>query len=165
MKSCGWKYPSSCVLALLFCTIFAVPLPAQNKPADPSMDQNASAFAGCYELRLGRWWPWGMGEDTVFATPPKQVELTVERATTGLGKDHFFIRQIPSVEGSRRSAIWIPQDRNHVMLVWSTGFSGVYVNLMKKDRHLSGWAHAHFDFPRIPHVAHVRTEPIACSAR
>jgi hypothetical protein len=32
------------------------PSPSANKP-----DAKVASFAGCYELKMGRWWPWGFG--------------------------------------------------------------------------------------------------------
>ncbi len=34
-----------------------------------------TSFAGCYELKLGRWWPWSFGGDNEFVTPSSKIEL------------------------------------------------------------------------------------------
>ncbi len=122
----------------------------------------AAPFAGCYELQLGRWWPWGMGEDTQFATPPQRVELRLQHGTDGFEQNGLVIRSIPSGAASRRSSFWLPQGRDGVDLVWTTGFSGVSLSLTRHGKELRGWAHAHFDFPRPPHIALVTARPVAC---
>jgi hypothetical protein len=136
---------------------------AQDKPSS-DLDQKANSFVGCYELHLGRWWPWGMGEDTRFATPPSRIELTLGRGTNGFEKDELLIRQISSAQDARGSAFWVPGDHGKVLLVWTNGFSGVSLRLAKNGNTLKGWAHAHFDFFRPPHVAHVVARPVECSS-
>ena len=153
---------ASMVLVFLLLTASC----AQDKPPDMKLDQNANKFVGCYELRLGRWWPWGMGEDTPFVTPPKQIELTLEPGTEYFEKDHLLIREVPADNSSRKGAFWSSKDNGAVLLVFTNGFSGVNLNLNKRRNELRGWAHAHFDFPRPPHIAHAVAEPIPCpSAR
>jgi hypothetical protein len=151
--------------------ILAIPaslsLCQESSSSGPPISMSAVApFAGCYELQLGRWWPWGMGEDTQFATPPQRVELQLQHGTDGFEQNGLLIRTIPLGTASRRASFWLPQDRNSVDLIWTSGFSGVSLRLARHGKELRGWAHAHFDFPRPPHMAHVTARPIACpSAR
>jgi hypothetical protein len=56
-------------------------------------------FQGCYELKLGRWWPWGFGEENAYVTPPSRVRLLPERGTKGFEKYGFLIRALPSQKG------------------------------------------------------------------
>jgi hypothetical protein len=128
------------------------------------VEQKGKSFAGCYELRLGRWWPWGMGDDTPLATPPTQIELKLERGKDYFEKDELLIRQIGSATRAHGSSFWVPTDDSAVLLVWTNGFSGVSLRLRKSGSDLQGWAHAHFDFPRPPHVAHVVATPVACGS-
>jgi hypothetical protein len=125
--------------------------------------QNAASFAGCYDLRLARWWPWAMGKDTALVTPPERIQLELERGNRSFEKDKLLIRQIPLQKESRRSSYWLPEDKNEVLLIWTDGFSGVSLRLTRNGNKLHGWAHAHFDFPRPPHVAHVTAELISCA--
>jgi hypothetical protein len=130
-----------------------------------SNSQAANKFAGCYELHLGRWWPWGMGEDTPLVTPPPRIELKLERGNEGFEKDRFLIREIPAASSSRRSSYWMPVGGGEALLIWTDGFSGVSLRLRKNGQDLSGWAHAHFDVvPVLPHVAHAIAKSIPCSS-
>jgi hypothetical protein len=57
-------------------------------------------------LRLGLWWPWSLGEDATFVTPPGEFELTFQRATEGFAKGQLVIRQNPSGDRSWRISYW-----------------------------------------------------------
>ncbi len=122
----------------------------------------AANFAGCYELRMGRWWPWSLGEDAKFATPPSQFELTTRRAAEGFAKGQLIIRQSRTGDRSWFISYWIPTEINRASAIWSDGFSGVSINLTEHRDELRGWAHAHFDFWRPPHMARVTARRIAC---
>jgi hypothetical protein len=156
-------------VASIFLILLAFPseCPAQ-EAAPPSGSQISSAaaapFAGCYELHLGRWWPWGMGDDTKFATPPPRIELKLQHGAEGFEQNGLLIRAIPPGTVSRRASYWLPQPYNRVVLIWTSGFSGVSLRLHKNWDDLGGWAHAFFDFPRPPHVAHVKAKRIACES-
>ena len=157
------------VSASLFLTmgVFSPRFFGQEIP--PASAQNsisrAAPFAGCYELQLGRWWPWSMGEDTEFATPPRRIELQLRQGTDGFERDGFAIRTIPAVGSSRRKAYWQPQGSEGVSLIWTDGFTGVTLRLTKHGKELRGWAHPHFDSARlVPHVAHVTASPILCGS-
>jgi len=103
-----------------------------------------------------------MGEDTALVTPPERIQLGLERGDRSFEKEKLLIRRIPPEAESRRSSYWLPLDNNEVLLIWTDGFSGVSLKLTKSRKELRGWAHAHFDSPRPPHVAHVTAEPIPC---
>ncbi len=51
----------------------------QTQPAPPTRP-----FEGCYELTMGRWWPWSFGEDKYLVTPPDRIELLSETRHTGV---------------------------------------------------------------------------------
>ena len=136
----------------------------------PTIPPSAMSLVGCYELKLGRWWPWSFGEDTKFVTPPSKVRLFPEQGTDGFEKYGFVIREIPPATGSapgrRKSSFWLVKSDNHVQLIWTNGFSGVSLNLGRHGDKLRGWAHPHFDFPIfIPRIMHVTARRIACEAR
>lgn len=130
----------------------------------PESKSHAANFAGCYELHMGRWWPWSLGEDAKFATPPSQFELSLQRATEGFAKGQLIIRQSPSGERSWRISYWMLTGTNKAAAIWSSGLSGVSINFAKHSDELRGWAHAHFDFLRPPHIARLTARPIACSS-
>lgn len=128
-----------------------------------------SSFAGCYELKSGRWWPWGFGDENVYVTPPNRIQLLTERGTRGFEKDELLIRTIPRQErpsGSRESSFWSAESQNQVLLTWTDGFTGVSLDLAKNGDELSGWAHPHFDAePLIPRIAHIAARRITCASQ
>jgi hypothetical protein len=125
-----------------------------------------TSFAGCYELKLGRWWPWGFGEEDLYVTPPNRVQLLAEHGTGGFEQGELLIRTIPRHErpsGSRESSFWSAKSQNQVMLTWTDGFVGVSLDLAKNGDQLSGWAHPHFDAVKlISRIAHVTARRITC---
>jgi hypothetical protein len=139
---------------------------ASNSPK-PLNENQISSFTACYELVLGKWWPWSFGEDTVFVTPPPRIELLPEPGTKGFEKNGFLIRAIPpqtSVSPGRPVAsFWQIKSSTHVDLVWTNGLSGVTLKLSKHGTELRGWAHPHFDFPTPPpRFQHVTAKRIGC---
>ncbi len=128
----------------------------------------ATSFAGCYKLKLGRWWPWSFGGDNEFVTPPSKIELLAIQGTEGFETEGFLIRGIPPAQvntiGRRRASFWQVKSKNDVELIWTTGFSGVTLNLSKHGDDLRGWAHPFFDFPTSPRIMHITAPRIACAA-
>jgi hypothetical protein len=136
---------------------------AQTQPA-----LTPAPFEGCYQLKLGRWWPWGFGEENAYVTPPSRIQLLGERGTRGFEQDKLLIRTVPHQDrpsGSRESSFWNTKSPNQVLLTWTDGFVGVTLDLGKSKDELKGWAHPHFDAPHfVPRIAHVTAQPIACEA-
>lgn len=124
---------------------------------------SAKPFVGCYQLHLGRWWPWGFGDDSSFVSVPRTIELLSERGKDGFEKNEFLVRAIPATASSRRKSYWRPTGDTKVSLFWTDGFTGVTVNLEKDEGVLSGWAHPHFDTPMlVSRFAHAVATPIWC---
>lgn len=65
----------------------------------PSIPPSAMSFAGCYELKLGRWWPWSFGEDNQFVTPASKIQLLPQQGTEGFEKNGL-------VDSSNSSGQW-----------------------------------------------------------
>jgi len=132
----------------------------------PATSVTVASVAGCYELKMGRWWPWGFGGDNEFVTPARKIELLAVPGTNGFEQYGSQIRTIPPVKenGSiHRFSYWNISADGHVELNWTTGFSGVALSMEKHGEMLIGWAHPHFDFPTlIPRVMHVTARRIAC---
>jgi hypothetical protein len=127
------------------------------------------SFTGCYQLTIGKWWPWAFGEDTKYVTPLSRIRLLSEHGTKGFEQDGFLLRTIPRKEeapaGSRESSYWLARSTNQIYLIWTDGFTGVTLMLEKKGDELSGWAYPHFDAAKlIPRRAHVVARRIACDA-
>jgi len=132
--------------------------------------REVASYTGCYQLTLGRWWPWGFGGDTKFVTPPNRVELSADVGTWGFEKNELLIRAIPAgstqkndVVGRPRASFWKVQPSNRVNLFWTDGLTGVTLNLVKQGNELTGWAHPHFDaVPLIPRIARVKAKTAPC---
>lgn len=134
---------------------------------EPQGENLTSPFKGCYELRLGRWWPWGMGEDTIYATPPSRVKLLPEKRTEGFETNGYIIRAMTPEKGAAParggSSYWQLKSGAQVDLVWTDGFTGVTLRLKKHGDKLTGWAHPHFDRTLfVPHIVHVTARRISC---
>jgi hypothetical protein len=128
-----------------------------------------AAFEGCYEVKLGRWWPWGFGEENAYVTPPTRIQLLGEHGTRGFEQDKLLIRTIPRQDrpsGSRESSFWSTKSQSQLLLTWTDGFVGVTLDLTKNRDELNGWAHPHFDAVKlIPRIAHVRARRITCASQ
>jgi hypothetical protein len=149
------------VFALLLGTLLLVPAisPASAAQAPPTITSDGAepgsataSFVGCYQVTVGRWWPWSFGEDTVFVTPPNRIRLLSRRGTEGFEDNGFIIRVLPpdklAVHGIRRvSSYWAVKSTKDADLVWTDGLTGVILKLHKRGNDLRGWAHPHFDFP------------------
>ncbi|MHB8540976.1 MAG: hypothetical protein ACYDCD_08570 [Candidatus Acidiferrales bacterium] len=141
---------------------------AQIKSAAGSQKRAAevASFAGCYELKRGRWWPWGFGKDD-SVTPPRHIQLLSERGTHGFEQGELLIRAIPPPKeipsGIRDSSYWQVKPKDRVELSWTTGFVGVTLDLRRKGNELSGWAHPHFDaIGFVRRIAHATARRIPC---
>lgn len=138
---------------------------AQTEPA-----LTAASFEGCYELKLGRWWPWGFGEENAYVTPPRRVRLLPERGTEGFEKYGFIIRGPPRQKGEAPGrggpSYWELVSHDRINLIWTDGFTGLTLELQKYGDNLRGRARPHFDAPHfIPRTASVTGRRIACPAQ
>ncbi len=155
------------VLMLLLVISFRCFAQSPSSGTQTRSENNTSSFTGCYELVLGRWWPWSFGEDTIYVTPPTRIELLPEPGTKRFEKNGFLIRAISFQEGTPSGrggpSYWHVKSSNQVDLVWTDGFTGVTLTLEKHGDELRGWAHPHFDAPSIvPRVQRVIAKRIAC---
>jgi hypothetical protein len=163
----GWRWVIAVgTFLVVVCFCFAL-LRSEAKSQTQTAGLTKS-FEGCYELTLGRWWPFD--EDLRFIAPPSRVRLLTELGTKGFEKDRFLIRAIPTEKGAalghRRASNWNVKSANEIDLIWNNGFTGVTLSLKKSGDELNGWAHPHFDFPSlIPNTAHALARKIACEAQ
>jgi hypothetical protein len=161
------------VFALLVGALLLAPASAAQAP--PPISSKAAeagsataSFVGCYQISLGRWWPWSFGEDTVFVTPPSRIQLLSQRGTQAFEKNGFIIWSLPhnkgAMPGTRRVfSYWSANSANGAELTWTDGLTGVFLALHKRGNDLRGWAHPHFDFPHfIPRTAHVEARKMPC---
>ncbi len=77
-------------LALVPLTCFAQTKKSEAK-AQAQPAPTPASFEGCYELKLGRWWPWGFGEENTYVTPPSRIQLLGEHGTRGFEQDKLLI--------------------------------------------------------------------------
>lgn len=152
------------VLLLLVVTLFSAASSSNERGSDPATKVDVRPYAGCYRITLGRWWPWGYGEEAKYVTPPNSIRLMPERGTEGFEKDQLLIRvfPLPRTSSARGGSFWDVQGSD-VYMIWTDGFAGVSLKLEKRGGQLVGWAHPHFDSWRlIPHVARAKAQPIPC---
>ena len=153
------------LLALVPSRCMAQTVKPDAKPQAQTLPATYS-FEGCYELKIGRWWPWGFGEENDLVTPPSRIELLKERGTTGFERDKLLIRTIPRQDppsGSRESSFWTEKSQSELILEWTDGFVGVHLDLAKNKDDLTGWAHPHFDATKlVPRTARVTLRRITC---
>jgi len=157
-----------CTLTLL-ATCCAQLAQAAPDSSSSTTDPTNQSFTGCYELNLGRWWPWGFGEDNKYVTSPRLIELLSERGTFGFEQNELLIRAIPRPKaaetGRRRASFWQKKSQREINLFWTDGFTGVTLTLEKNGDELHGWAHPHLDAGEfIPHAARVTARHIPCPA-
>ena len=136
----------------------------QTQPSPPT-----KSFEGCYELTLGRWWPWSFGGDNELVTPPPRIRLLSERGAKGFEQDGFLIRAIPprkgTASGREGPSYWNVKSANEIDLIWNDGFTGVTLSLKRSGDELRGWAHPHFDHPiLVPRIAYVTARKTSCDA-
>jgi hypothetical protein len=159
------------VTILLVCPLRVVRSFAQaERSGTNQQDQSRTApFVGCYELTLGRWWPWSFGEETKYVTPPNRVQLLPERGKIGFEQDGFLLRAMAANKDTKSArggpSYWQVKSSNRIDLTWTDGFTGVSLRLEKDGNDLHGWAHPHFDAPKfVPRTTHVIARRIACDA-
>jgi hypothetical protein len=122
------------------------------------------SFAGCYELHVGRPWPWGRG-----VWLPRRIELLTQRGTIGIEKGHPLIRPIlPKSVDSQwrefpRSPFWVARSSKRVRLVWPGPFGRDTLNLHKTRSGLSGWDHSSSDVAFSWQITHVTARRIPCT--
>jgi hypothetical protein len=153
---------SNAAFVLLFTLLaFDTALPPWLMAREPAT--GPASYAGCYEIKMGRWWPWGFGEDNKFVAPAKLIELSTEVETEGFGKGYFTIRSIPPAPPGGPSLYWLLTRDDHLVLVWNGRFTGVNLDLRRGRTWLRGWAHPHFDTPQIvPRIARVQARRKPC---
>lgn len=158
-----------CLISGIILVFLSPQLGWSQTRTETELAPQTKSLEGCYDMKIGRWWPWGFGEEDALVTPPNRVQLLAERGTRGFEKHELLIRTIPRREEppeSRESSFWTVKPQNQVRLVWTDGFVGVTLSLTKSGDKLSGWAHPHFDAMKlVPRIAHVTARQIACPSQ
>jgi hypothetical protein len=158
------------VLPILIAIVAFNCPPQKSAPKTAQQEQpTLSSYAGCYELTLGRWWPWGFGSDDVYFTPPHRIRLLTEPGTQGWEKNGLLLRALPDPTATRKGRggpsfwNWSVRSPKQIDLTWTDGFTGITINLERKGPVLKGWLHTHSDAATfIHHSAHVTARPVDC---
>ena len=125
----------------------------------------AGDLAGCYELTLSQWEPAiSLGEDAMFISPPARIELT---KTPDHSWDEHGLKVTPArgVSPSIHNSSYWRDDGHRLHIVWTTGFSGLTMDLQVRGSSLEGEAHTFWDFPRPRQTSHVIAMKIACESK
>jgi hypothetical protein len=157
------------VLISLLIAVLAPNCCAQQATSETPQPTQATvaSFAGCYELTLGRWWPWGFGSDNTLFAPPHRVKLLAEPGTQGFEQHGLLLRPLPDPTatrtGRRGPSYWNVRSPNQIDLTWTDGFTGITINLARTGNELHGWVHPHSDAPTfIHHTARVTARRVDC---
>lgn len=123
------------------------------------------AIQGCYELTLSPWFPdLKLGEDEEFITPPHRIQLFATKGTERWEADGYIVRPAPGIKASiHRGAYWLPKGPKTLEIVWTTGFSGLTMQLKTSDAEvLRGKAATFWNFSRKKQTAEVVARRVDC---
>jgi hypothetical protein len=140
----------------------------KSAPEHPQRTQTTvGSFVGCYDLTLGRWWPWGFGSDDTYFTPPPRIRLLPEPGTNGFEQNGLLLRALPgptaNTSGRGGPSYWNVRSPNEIDLTWTDGFTGIRLKLTRTGNELRGWAHPHSDAAMFIHrTVHVTARPVDC---
>jgi hypothetical protein len=148
-------------LRLTFAALAAVSLRCSS--AGGSHGTAAEETSGCYQLRVTNWQPpLQLGGDLQFVLPPDRIHLTLERPERAWRKGSYVVTPAP---GSRdtiyTSGEWLVSG-GRVEILWTTGFSGLTMELSAGRNGLRGTARTFWDFPRPTQTAAVEGTPVPC---
>lgn len=123
------------------------------------------SVAGCYELGVLKWQPdLHLGEDAVFITPPQRIQILAERGTRGFESNGYLVRPAPGVAPSiHRMSYWEPTGAKTIRVAWTTGFSGLTMQLSVEGNTLKGKAETFWDFTRARQTARISAPKIDCA--
>jgi hypothetical protein len=149
---------SSTGFLLLVSLAVATFLEAQQNPVKPD------AVQGCYELTISAWRPnLNIGEDKVFITPPHRIQLFAEKGTRGWEAEGYIVKAAPGVTPSiHRGSYWRPKKAPWIEIVWTTGFSGLFMALKVENDEMRGEARSFWDFDREQQKADVVARKVDC---
>lgn len=119
------------------------------------------AIAGCYAIRIGTWTPaLNLDADSVYITPPRSIVLDTLPTAFPISSG-FRVTPILDTPG-RDYASWEPLQEGALRIIWTTGFSGIRMQLKLESDVLSGFATTFWDFSRASQRADVKGERVAC---
>jgi hypothetical protein len=156
-----------CAIALVASDSAAQTRTPEAKPPGGSNFVSPGTISGCYQLTLSEWRPkQNLGGDAVFITPPSTVQLLAERGTNGWEASGFVARPAPGVAPTiHRGSYWLPTGPRSIRIVWTTGYSGLEMNLTLEGSGLRGTAESFWDFPREAQTTDVVASKVDCSEK
>src|SRR5260370_2248807 len=137
----------------------------ENSKANESKFVKPESIQGCYELGALDWKPDLQldKEEAVFITPPERIELLAERGTQGGEKNGYLVRPAPGVPHSvHRCTYWVPTGPKKIEVVFTTGLSGLEMQLTVEGEILQGKAKTFWDFLRRRQTARVMARKVDC---
>ena len=123
------------------------------------------SVAGCYALSIGKWSPpVALGEDSKDVAPPAVVRLLTTRGSGGIESMGMAVRPARgSAPSIHRASYWL-FEKDRVVVVWTTGFSGLRMTLHPSPTGLQGEAESFWDFDRPTQRAHVDATRVGCGS-
>ena len=137
----------------------------QAGPATRSAPQLATpeSVAGCYQLSLERWRPTlELGEDVAYITPPAVVRLSTTQGTAVFEEKGMLVRPANGIAPSVHRASYWRLDGKTVLVVWTNGFSGLWMRLRPSSTGMEGEAESFWDFNRPTQRTHVEAKRVDC---
>lgn len=119
----------------------------------------------CWDIQMGPWRPnRELGADSLEVAPPSRIRLDTARADELEGAGYALSVPSGATPSKHRFVSWRPTGRDRIGVSWSTGFSGLTMDLRVTPRHLQGQAETFWDFPRPIQRAEVRADEVRCEA-
>jgi hypothetical protein len=135
----------------------------QNSTDKESRTGKPETVEGCYDIGELAWRPDFNGEDKVFITPPRRIQISSERGSKGFETNGYLVRPAPGIPPSvHRFSYWTPKGRNAIEIVWTTGLSGLTMELKLEGKTLRGKAKSFWDFARKHETAKVIANKVSC---
>jgi hypothetical protein len=105
-----------------------------------------------------------LGEDTIFSTPPGRIELQAHRGTRSFERRGWIVRPARGTERSVHSfSFFTVTSSDSIQVVWTTGFSGLTMDLAAARDTLRGQAHTFWDFGRPSQSADATLIRVSCT--
>ena len=133
--------------------------------AREAVSATPQSVAGCYALSIGKWSPTiALGEDSKDVAPPAVVRLFTTPGRGDLEGQGMLVRPARSSRPSiHRGSFWFVEE-DRVVVVWTTGFSGLRMSLRPSPTGLEGEAESFWDVDRPPQRAHVDATRVGCGS-
>jgi hypothetical protein len=108
-----------------------------------SEDALAPLPLACFDVSLGTWAP---ALPELLPPVPATIRLTDSLGVEGLESGRMQVLAVPAASESYRWSWWDRRGGDSVRVVFSTGFTGVTLHLVRRGDDLEGSASAFFDF-------------------